>query len=182
VRGRDAVDWGSRFMANTLFANRDLFMGHVISPLPLTDSGKEKLFQEFQEHGYVARQEYIGITVMSSLAGGNVWGLFNEGNPDQPNQVKVVLLSHPSLTDEEYDSWVEVLSNWAAAFDLDTRGAISRKIRNLKAVDRGVSATELHKSIPASLLISFARTSDFVMVIDPKSDRKRRIYATRNIG
>jgi hypothetical protein len=169
-------------MANTLFANRDVFMKHVISPVPLTDRGKDKLFREFQENGYVARQEYIGITVMPSLAGGNAWGMFSEGNPDQPNQVKVVLISHPSLPDDEYDSWVDLLCNWAASFDLDTRGAISRKIRALKAVDRGVSATVLHKDIPASLLISFSRPSDFVMVFDWKTDRGRRIYATKNIG
>jgi hypothetical protein len=92
------------------------------------------------------------------------------------------LLSHPTLSDDEFDSWVEVLSNWVASFDLDTRGAISRKIREQKAVDRGVPATVLHKDIPASLLLSFSRPSDFVVVFDTPADRKRRIYTTKGIG
>ena len=165
-----------------MFASREQFFEHVVTPLPLTDGGKDKLFAEFCENGYLARQEYIGITVMPALAGGNAWGLVNEGNPDQPGQVKVVLLSHPTLPDAKFDSWVDVLRDWAASFTPDTRGAISRKIRQLKGVDRGVPATALHKDIPTPLLLSYGRPSDYVMVFDSATDRKRRIYTTKGIG
>jgi hypothetical protein len=169
-------------MANSIFANRDQLLAHVITPIPLTDRGKTEFFEDFRQHGYIARQEYIGITVMPSLAGGSLWGFINEGNPEQPNQVKVVVLSHPTLTDDEFDNWVQVIRNWAASLDLDTLGAVSRTIRGQKAVDRGVSATHLNKDIPAALLLSYRRPSDFVMVVDTPTARKRRIYSTRDIG
>jgi hypothetical protein len=169
-------------VANSIFATSDQFFEHVITPLPVVGGGREKLFREFSDHGYLARQEFVGITVMPSLAGGNVWGLVNEGNPEQPNQVKVVLLSHPAHSDEDFDNWVDVLRNWVASFDLDTRLAVSRKIRQEKAPDRGLPGTTLHKDVPPEFLVSFGRPSDFVMVFDDPSARKRKIYPTKGIG
>ncbi|NEM92162.1 hypothetical protein [Galbitalea soli] len=166
-------------MANTLFASRDQFFDHIVTPLPLSGGGKDALFTEFREHGYLARQEAVGLTV---LPRGIFYGVFAEGDPGLGGQVQVVLLSNPALTDDVFDGWVEVLQQWTASFDLDLRGAMSRKVRDLKAVDRGVPANLLHKDIPLSFLLSYSRRSDFVMVIDPPSDSQRRIYTTKGIG
>jgi hypothetical protein len=169
-------------MVNTLFATREDFLRHVVTPLPLSRARSADLFQAFQESGHTARQENIGITIMPKLMGTNVYIALAEGAVDAYGQVQVVMLSHPSFSDDEYDSWVDVVREWSAAISLESRVAYSRKIRLLKKVEDGIPLNVLHRDMPASLLFTYRRPGDFVMVVDPPLKNKRKIYTTKNIG
>jgi hypothetical protein len=169
-------------MPNTMFASREEFLRHIVNPLPLSQGRGDELFRAFQDFGYLARQEEIGLSVLPVLAGGSLWGLPNEGIVDAPGQLKVVMLSHPSLTDDDYDSWVEIMRGWAAGLTHPVRVALSRKFRALNNVEHGVGAHVLHEGIPRGLLLSYQRPNDFVIVVDRPGKNKRRVYTTREIG
>ena len=171
-------------MVNTLFASRETFLQHANNPLPLSESRGEKWFQLFRESGYLARQETIGLTVIPKFAIGTEAGLLRqmtEGAGDAINGMQVVVLSHPSIDDDEFDEWVGILRSWAENLPPHTRGAVSRKIRELKNVEAGRSLSELSSGMPEGLLFSYQRPTEWVMVFDP-SEGKRTIWATKNIG
>jgi hypothetical protein len=169
-------------MANTLFANQEELLSHLVSLLPVSQARGAGLFRDFQESGYLARQENTGITVVPKLWGGTVWATISEGATDAHGHVQVVMLSHPSLDDDEFDSWVGVVQGWAANLPPQAQGAISRKIRLLKHVEHGIPLTVLHDGMPAGLLLSYRRPADFVLVIDSPVEGRRRIYTTKGIG
>ena len=52
----------------------------------------------------------------------------------------------------------------------------------MKKVEDGIPLSKLHKDMPASLLFSYRRPGDFVIVIDPPAAGKRKIYTTKGIG
>jgi hypothetical protein len=168
-------------MTDTMFATPDELMKHLITALPPSRAKADDLFRNFQQSGYIARQEPVGLTVMSKLLGANLYVVLGEGSNDAPGQTQVVMLSHPSFGDDEFDSSVEVVQTWSAGLDIRTRTAFSRKIRELARVEDGIPLNVLHREMPAKLLFSYRRPRDFVIVIDPLPG-KRRIYATRNIG
>ena len=91
------------------------------------------------------------------------------------------VLSHPSIDDDEFDEWVDILRGWADALPPATRGAISRKIRESRNVEAGRALTELSNAMPAGLLFSYQRASEWAMVFDPWGG-KRTIWATKGIG
>jgi hypothetical protein len=172
-------------MANTIFASVDQFLEHVVSPLPLTRSRSEELFRWFGDSGHLSRQEEIGITVLPKFALGTDTGvlrLMTEGAADATNGIQLVLLSPPSMPEEEFDSWVEVVRGWALALPVATRAAISRKIRETKRVEDGVPLSILSAGMPESLLLSYRRNCEWVMVFDSPVKNKRKIWATKNIG
>ena len=169
-------------MANSVFADREQLLSHLITLLPLSRSQSEKLFADFQEAGYIARQEDTGLTISPRLWGGNMAGALTEISEDAPGRVPVVMISHPSLSDDEFDNWVEIVKSWAAALPSGTRAAFSREIKVMKKVDHGIPLTALHKDMPASLLFSYRRPGGYVIVVDPPDRASRKIYTTRNIG
>ena len=169
-------------MANTMFGSSEELLRHLVTALPPSRARSAQLFDSFKECGYVARQEFIGITVMPKMLGANVYVTLGEGSADAPGHTQVVMLSHPSFTDDEYDSWVEVVQAWVAGLDAQTKTAFSRMIRDLKRVEDGIPLTKLHKDMPDSLLFSYRRRGDFVIVIDPPAVGQRKIYTTKNIG
>ena len=171
-------------MVNTLFATREDFLRHAVNPLPLSAATGEKWFRLFREWGYLARQETIGLTVIPKFAIGTGAGLLRqmtEGAADAINGMQVVVLSHPSIDDDEFDEWVDILRGWADALPPATRGAISRKIRESRNVEAGRALTELSNAMPAGLLFSYQRASEWAMVFDPWGG-KRTIWATKGIG
>lgn len=172
-------------MANTLFASREEFLNHVLSPVPLSRARGEELFRSFAESGYLARQEDIGMTVLPKFAIGTMAGAMRqmtEGAADAINGLQVVLLSHPAFTEDEFDSWVAIVHGWAAELPIATKAAISRKIRLMKNVEDGVPLATLSAGLPPELLISFRRPVEWVMVFDLPGKNRRKIWATKNIG
>jgi hypothetical protein len=85
------------------------------------------------------------------------------------------------MDDDAFDEWADILRTWAADLPSSTRGAMSRKIRELQRVDAGRSLSELSTRMPAELLFSYQRPTEWVMMFDP-ADGKRTIWATKNIG
>ena len=168
-------------MTNTMFGSADELLRHLITALPPSRAKAEELFRNFQESGYIARQEAVGLTVMPKLLGANFYVVIAEGAADAPGQTQVVMLSHPSFSDDEFDRWVDVVQAWSASLDIRTRTAFSRMIRDKAKVEDGIPLNVLHKDMPATLLLSYRRPRDFVIVIDPIPG-KRKIYSTRNIG
>jgi hypothetical protein len=171
-------------MVNTMFASRAEFLRHANNPLPLSEARGEKWFQLFRESGYLARQEPIGLTVIPKFAIGTEAGLFRqmtEGASDAINGLQVVVLSHPSIDDDAFDEWVDILRSWAQNLPVPTRGAMSRKIREMKRVDAGRSLSELSSGVPQELLFTYERRTEWVMVFDP-SEGERSIWATKDIG
>ncbi|CAD6003096.1 hypothetical protein [Agreia sp. COWG] len=169
-------------MVNSLFATSDEFHAHVILPRPLVGEARDRLFEDFSRRGYLARQEATGVSVIAKFFTANFYAALTEGAADAPFHVGVVMLGHPTLSDEEFDSWVDIVQSWSAALPPRTAVAISRKIRQLRHVDRGVPLTILHKGMPEQILLSYRRPSDFVAVIEPEGTGLRSIYATKNIG
>jgi hypothetical protein len=169
-------------MANTMFGTSEELLRHLVTTLPPGRAKAAELYESFREFGYVARQEFIGITVMPKMLGANVWVTLGEGSADAPGHTQVVMLSSPAFTDDEYDSWVEIVQAWSAGLNVQTKAAFSRMIRDLKKVEDGIPLPKLHKEMPASLLFSYRRRGDFVIVIDPPAAGKRKIYTTKNIG
>ena len=169
-------------MTNTLFTDREHLLSHLITPLPLSRSKGEKLFADFQESGYVARQEDTGLSISPRLWGGNMAGAMTEMSEDAPGRVPVVMTSHPSFSDDEFDNWVEVVRGWVAALPSQTRAAYSREIKLMKEVDHGIPLNSLHKDMPAALLFSYRRPGGYVIIVEPPAPASRRIYTTRNIG
>ena len=167
-------------MTNTMFASADELLRHLITALPPSRAKADELFRTFQQSGYVARQEPVGLTVMPKLLGANFYVVIAEGS-DAPGQTQVVMLSHPSFSDDEFDRWVEIVQSWSAGLDVRTKTAFSRMIREKPKVEDGIPLSVLHKDMPATLLLSYRRPRDFVIVIDPIPG-KRKIYSTRNIG
>jgi len=171
-------------MPNTMFASLDHFLEHVVSPLPLTRGRGEELYRWFGDSGHLSRQEEIGITVLPkfALTGFGALHLMTEGAADATNGVQLVLLSPPSMPDDEFDSWVEIVRGWAAALPNATRAAISRKIRQTTRVEDGVPLSILSAGMPETLLLSYRRNSEWVMVFDSPVKNERKIWATKNIG
>lgn len=169
-------------MANTLFATADEFLDHVVLALPPSRARAESLFGAFRQNGYVARQDEVGITVIPRGLGVTWYAALAEGSRTASGFVPVVMLSNPSLSDEEYDSWVDVVRDWSAALPPAAMTAYSREIKIQKHVDDGIPLTFLNKSLPPSLLMSYRRPGDFVIVIDPGPNGKRSIFTTKNIG
>ena len=169
-------------MANTMFGSSDELLRHLVTALPPSRAKAAELFESFKEFAYVARQEFIGITVMPKMLSANLWVTLGKGSAEAPGHTQVVMLSNPSFTDDEYDSWVEIVQGWAAGLNAQTKAAFSRMIRDLKKVEDGIPPPKLHKEMPASLLFSYRRRGDFVIVIDPPVAGQRKIYSTRNIG
>jgi hypothetical protein len=169
-------------MVNTMFADEKEFLRHIISPTPLVGGRREELFHRFQESGYLALQEDTGITVAPKLAGGNLWNIALEGNSEANGRMNVVLLSHPSVTDEEFESWLNVVRDWYSALSIEGKAAVGRKIARLKDVEAGVSLDVLSKGMPSGLLISYRRSRDFVIVVESGLKGKRAIYTTKGIG
>jgi hypothetical protein len=149
--------------------------------LPLRKERGEELFQAFRQSGHVARQENVGMTVMPKLIL-SPYSVMAEGSPDAPGHTQVVMLSHPSMSEDEFDGWVEVVRTWSGAMSVTTRVAFSRMIRELKSVENGIPLTVLHKDMPPALLFSYRRSGDFVIVVDSWSGAKRKIYTSKNIG
>jgi hypothetical protein len=175
---------GVRGMVNTLFSSREEFLQHAVNPLPLSAARGEKWFQLFRESGYLARQEPIGLTVLPKFAVGTDTGLLRqmtEGAADAINGIQVVVLSQPSMDDEAFDDWVDVLRTWAGDLPPAKRGALSRKIRQMKRVEEGLPLSELSSGMPEQLLFSYQRHTEWVMVFDP-ADGDRTIWATKGIG
>ena len=168
-------------MTNTMFGSADELLKHLITALPPSRAKADDLFRNFQQSGYVARQEAVGLTVMPKFLGANLYAVLGEGSTDSPGQTQVVMLSHPSFSDDEFDRWVEIVQAWSAGLDVRTRTAFSRMIRDKAKVEDGIPLNVLHREMPATLLLSYRRPRDFVIVIDPIPG-KRKIYATRNIG
>lgn len=172
-------------MANSIFGSREHFLEHAVSPLPMTQARSEELFQWFRESGHLSRQENIGLTVIPKFAigtGAGVLRLMTEGADDAVNGIQVVLLSHPAMTDEEFDSWADIVRGWAAALPVATKAAISRKIRETKRVEDGVPLALLSAGLPDELLLSYRRNTEWVMVFDSPIKNQRKIWATKNIG
>ena len=172
-------------MPNQIFSSVDHFLEHAISPLPLTRNRADELFRRFGVCGHMSRQEPIGLTVLPKFALGTDTGLLRlmtEGAADAANGIQLVLLSHPSMTDDEFDSWVKIVRDWADALPIATRAAISRKIRDTKGMEGGVPLTILSAGMPPALLLSYRRVGEWVMVFDSPIENKRRIWATKNIG
>jgi len=172
-------------MPNTMFSSLDHFLEHAVSPLPLTRRRADELFRWFGESGHLSRQEEIGITVLPKFAlgtGAGVLRLMTEGAADAINGIQLVLLSPPTMPDDEFDSWVEVVRGWAVALPVATRAAISRKIRETKGVEDGVPLSILSAGMPESLLLSYRRNAEWVMVFDSPVKNKRKIWVTKNVG
>ena len=171
-------------MVNTLFATREDFLRHAVNPLPLSAASGEKWFRLFRDWGYLARQEAIGLTVIPQFAVATGAGLLRqmtEGAADAIDGIQVVVLSHPSIDDDEFDEWVGVLRDWTDGLAPTTRGAMSRKIRGSRNVETGRPLTELSSAMPGGLLFSYQRPSEWAMVFDPWGG-KRTIWSTKNIG
>ena len=164
-----------------MFASPDELLKHLVTVLPPSRSKADELFRNFQEWGYVARQEFIGMTVMPKMMGANLYVVLGEGAADAPGQTQVVMLSSPFLNEDEFDSWVDVVRAWAVGLDVRTKTAFSRMIRELPKVEDGIPLHRLHKELPSTLLFSYARRSDYVIVIHSPGG-KRKIFATKNIG
>lgn len=169
-------------MANTMFGSSEELLRHLVTALPPSRTKSAELFESFRESGYVARQENIGLTVTARLWGGNLYGVLAELSPGAPGRVQVVMVSHPSLSDDEFDTWVDVVRQWAAALSPQTSDAFSREIKVMRKVEDGIPLSKLHKDMPASLLFSYRRPGDFVIVIDPPAAGQRKIYTTKGIG
>ncbi|SMG32568.1 hypothetical protein [Agreia pratensis] len=169
-------------MATSLFSTSDDFFTHVIAPRPLTLAARDAVLDDFSHRGYIARQEPTGISVISKFMIGNIYTALSEGAADAPGHVQVVMIAHPTQTDDEFDSWVDVVQSWSAALPARTQVAISRKIRQLKHVERGVPLSILHDGLPDQILLSYRRPSEFVAVIEGDSTSHRSIYATKGIG
>lgn len=172
-------------MADTPFKTREEFFSHVVNPLPLTRAKGDELFHSFQESGYLARQEAIGMTVLPKFSVGSRAGvlrLMTEGEADALDGLHIVLLSHPSFSDDEFDSWVEIVQRWVVGLPGASRVAISRKIRQMKNVEDGVPLAMLSAGIPSELLITYRRGAEWVAVFDLPGKRQRKIWATKNIG
>jgi hypothetical protein len=165
-----------------MFADEAEFLSHIISPTPLVGGRAAELFQRFQESGYLAIQEDTGITVAPKLAGGNLWNLALEDNSEAYGRVKVVMLSHPSVTDEEFESWLTVVRDWHSALSIEGKAAVGRKIARLKNVEAGVALDVLSGGMPSGLLLSYRRSRDFVIVIESGLKGKRAVYTTKGIG
>ena len=103
-------------MANTMFGSSEELLRHLVTALPPSRAKSAELFESFRESGYVARQENIGLTVTARLWGGNLYGVLAELSPDAPGRVQVVMVSHPSLSDDEFDTWVDVVRQWPRRF------------------------------------------------------------------
>jgi hypothetical protein len=171
-------------MVNTMFSSREHFLQHAVNPLPLSAARGERWFQLFRESGYLARQETIGLTVLPKFAVGTDTGmlrLMTEGAADAINGIQVVVLSNPSMDDDAFDDWVDVLRTWAEDLPSAKRGAMSRKIRQMKRVEAGRPLSDLSSGMPGGLFFSYQRSTEWVMVFDP-ADGDRAIWATRDIG
>ena len=92
-------------MTNTVFASADELLGHLVTGSPPSRSKADALFRSFQEWGYVARQEFIGLTVMPKMMGANLYVVLGEGVPGGTGQTQVAMLSSRFLNDEEFHSW-----------------------------------------------------------------------------
>jgi len=169
-------------MANSMFSTARELVSHLNTALPVSQARGEELFREFQTSGYIGRQENTGLTISPKLWGGNLAGVLSEVSADAPGRVKVVMISNPVFSDDEFDHWVGVVQTWSAGFSDQTRGAWAREIKLMKHVDDGIPLSALHKQMPVNLLFSYRRSGDFVIVIDPPVPGKRRIFATKNIG
>jgi hypothetical protein len=169
-------------MANSLFATSDAFYDHVIAPRPVSQAARDAVLDEFTQRGYLARQEPIGISVIAKFMLGNIFTALSEGAAEAPGHVQVVMLGHPTIADEEFDSWVDVVQSWSRELPARTHVALSRKIRRLPHVERGVPLSILHEGLPGQLLLSYRRPGDFVAVIEGASSVPRSIYSTKNIG
>jgi hypothetical protein len=169
-------------MANSMFATPEQFMNHVVTALPASKTRAAELFEGFQQYGYIARQEDVGISVVPKGLGINLYAVLAEGAKGVYGFVPVVMLSHPSMSDDEFDSWVDVVQAWSAGLPAATMTAYSREIKIQKKVEDGIPATYLNKSLPPSLLLSYRRPGDFVIVIDPAPGGRRSIFTTKNIG
>ena len=169
-------------MANTMFASPDELLRHLITALPPSRAKGEDLFRDFQQAGYVGRQENTGLTVSPRLWGGNVYGALTEVSADAPGRVQVVMISHPSISDDEFDNWVQVVQGWATGLTPRAISAWASEIKLMKRVEDGIPLSRLHKDMPLALLFSYRRKGDYVIVIDPPAPAIRKIYATRDIG
>jgi hypothetical protein len=169
-------------MTNSMFATPDALMQHIVTALPPTRARAEALFDAFQRNGYIARQEDVGIAIVPTGLGINLYAALAEGSNDAPGFVRVVMLSHPSLTDDEFDSWTETVQGWTASLPAATMTAYAREIKVQKRMDDGIPITFLNKSLPSSVLIAYRRRGDYVIVIDPGPDGRRSIFTTKNIG
>jgi hypothetical protein len=165
-----------------IFADRDDFVDHLNTALFFSQARADEYFADFEDFGYIARQENTGLSVSPKLWGGNLAGALTEVSADAVGRVQVVMLSHPILTDDEYDHWVEVVQGWASGLPDQTRGAYAREIKLMKHVQDGIPLNVLHKEMPSNLLLSYRRPGDFVIVIDPPSPDKRKIFTAKNIG
>jgi hypothetical protein len=168
-------------MASSLFADAADFVAHVNTALPISKPRGEQLFRDFQAWGHIARQEDTGLTVSPKLWGGNLAGALTEVSANAPGRVPVVMLSSPEFDDAEFDRWAQIVQTWAAGLPDQTRGAFAREIKVMKHVDDGIPLSVLHKDMPSSLLFTYRRAGDFVIVIEAPGS-KRRILTTKGIG
>jgi hypothetical protein len=116
-------------MANSMFANAREFVSHLNTALPISQARGDDLFREFQSSGYIARQENTGLTISPKLWGGNLAGALTEVSADAPGRIKVVMISNPSFSDDDFDHWVGVVQTWSAGLPDQTRGAFAREIK-----------------------------------------------------
>jgi hypothetical protein len=169
-------------MVNTMFGSPEELLRHLVTPLPPSRAKAAELYESFREFGYVARQENTGLTISPRLWGGNLYGALTEVSAEAPGRVPVVMISDASLSDDEFDNWVGIVQGWAAGLPPQTSRAYSSEIKLMQRVEDGIPLPKLHKEMPASLLFSYRRRGDFVIVIDPPTAGKRKIYTTKNIG
>lgn len=112
-------------------------------------------FESFQQRGYVARQRFTGLRVKNGNA-----------------TTDVVLLSHPSVPDETFETSVQQYAGELAA--LDKKGTKAAVASATKAgVLAGVSAPRLSPTLPAALTFApAAGKGEFVVVIPPAPGAK----------
>jgi hypothetical protein len=170
-------------VATFSFTDCDDFMSHVITPFPMSKGRSEKFYGEFLRSGYVAIQSETGLPVGAALWGADyVREPVPESRAEPKHFESLVMLSHPSMTDDEYFGWVEIVRSWLQSLPQRTVTAYLRKIEDMKYLDRGIPLRALNESLPAQLLFTYPRLSEHVIVIDPLTRSKRTIYTTKGLG
>ena len=113
-----------------------------------------KLFETFQQRGWVGRQRFTGLRIKNGRV-----------------QTDVVLISHPSISDEAFEASAAQYAGEIAALDkkgVKTTGAAALKAGVLQG---GVSASRLSPTLPAELLFAPATgKGEYVVVVPSAAD------------
>ncbi|NQX13564.1 hypothetical protein HQQ80_18195 [Microbacteriaceae bacterium VKM Ac-2855] len=171
-------------VGGAMFRTEADFVAHVVLPRALRGTGIARLYQDFCDTGYLARQKTLGIAVLPRLGMTESGGfqVLPEGQPVSPGHVPIVLLSNPSRGDEEFDELARIVSGWADALSPRARQVVAETVREHRGAEHGVPARVLSSALPEDLLVTYQRVGEYVAVIESAKKGHRRILPTRDIG